>query len=133
MNKVLTGILASIAVLISVPAYAGGIDCRSGVDHKHPACYAFNHVGHRHWNHQHHHHHHRHHGGLNSTEKVIIGAIIGGVVVDAIHRNRPAPEPTVVYAPPLPPQPYPAPAQTCITREVTDRYGRVISTERTCY
>ena len=129
MKKVLTGIIASLAVLIAVPAVAGGIDCRSGVDHKHPACYAYGNVGHRHWNH---HNHHRHHGGLNSTERVIIGAVIGGIVVDAIHRNRTT-EPGVVYSPPLPPQPYPAPAQTCITREVTDRYGRVISTERTCY
>jgi len=129
MKKVLTSIVIGLAALTAIPAQAQHWDNRRGVDHgglQHPGSY-------REVQWQRHIHNHHRHGGLNSTEKVIIGAIIGGVVVDAIHRNRPAPEPVVVYAPPLPPQPYPAPAQTCTTREVFDRYGRLISTERTCY
>lgn len=126
MKKVLTGIVIGLAALTAIPAQAQHWDNRRGVDHggrQHPGSYREvqwqRHHGHR-------------HGGLNTTEKVIIGAIIGGVVVDAIHRNnRQEAEPVVVYAPP--PQPYPATTRTCTTREVFDQYGRRISTERTCY
>ena len=123
MKKVLVGILVSLAAMLSVPAQAQICDTRRGVDH---FCGVQHSGGYRgvQW-----HHGHRGHGGLNSTEKVILGAIIGGVVVDAMNRNR-NPEPQVVY---VPPQPYPSSTQTCTTREVFDRYGRLISTERTCY
>lgn len=128
MKKVLTSIVIGLAALTAIPAQAQHWDNRSGVDHggrQHPGSYRE-----VQWQRQHHGHRH---GGLNTTEKVILGAIVTGVVVDAIHRNRPAPEPVVVYAPPPPPQPYPATTRTCTTREVFDQYGRRMSTERTCY
>lgn len=60
MKTVFAGIFMSFAAL---SANAGGLDCRSGVDHKHPACYGrhaqvqYNHphVQHRpYYNHGHH-------------------------------------------------------------------------------
>ena len=44
-------ILVTLALAVSVPAFA--IDCRRGIDHKHPACYGYRHVDHRHMNHHH--------------------------------------------------------------------------------
>ena len=113
MNKILTSILLGVSLLAIVPAVpAQAHDRRWGVDNNHRSPY---HHGHR-------------HGGLNTTEKVILGAIIGGVFVDAAHRNRrletvpvivrPLPEPYVTY--------------TCTIREVYDQYNRLVSRERFC-
>ncbi len=126
MKKVLTSIVIGLVALTAMPAQAQHWDNRSGVDHggrQHPGSYRE-----VQWQRHHSRHHGHHHGGLNSTEKVIIGAVIGGIIVDAIHRNRPDPEPVVVYTPPQP-----VVTRTCTTREVFDNYGRRISTERTCY
>ena len=115
MNKIVSSLIVGIMMLVATPAIAGGRhDHRWGVNANHHSPY---------------HHVNRHrHGGLNSTEKVIIGAIIGGVFVDAMHRNRTV-EPTPVIVRPLP-EPYVA--QTCTTREVYDQYNRLITRERFC-
>lgn len=125
MKKILASIVFGLAVLTAIPAQAW--DPRSGVDHggrQHSGSYRdvawqrqyYRNYG-RHYNHN--------RGGLNSTEKVILGALITGVIVDAAHRNK---QPNVVYVPTYPPA-----TVTCTTREVYDQYGRVVSTERTCY
>ena len=115
MNKIVSSLIIGIMMLVATPAIAGGRhDHRWGVDNNYRSPY---------------HHVNRHrHGGLNSTEKVIIGAIIGGVFVDAMHRNRTV-EPAPVIVRPLP-EPYVA--QTCTTREVYDQYNRLITRERFC-
>ena len=103
MTKIIASILLGASLLVSVPAQAR--DHRWGVDSNRHSPY-------------HHGHRHSRHGGLNSTEKVILGAIIGGVLIDTVHRNRTPPEPYVT--------------QTCTTREVYDQYNRLISRERFC-
>ena len=116
MNKILTIILLSASMLIAGNAEAR--DYRWGVDNNYRSPY-------------HHGHHHDHHGrrsGLNTTEKVILGAIIGGVLVDTANRNRRL-EPVPMIVRPLP-EPYVR--QTCTTREVYDQYNRLISRERFC-
>lgn len=86
-------IIAGILSLFAITANAGGIDCRSGVDHKHPACFArpavvHVHHGHRHWNH--HRHHpiivHRHHD--NWVAPLVGGVILGAVIADVNARDR---------------------------------------------
>lgn len=119
MNKILKSILLGVSLLAIVPAVpAQAHDRRWGVDNNYRSPY-------------HHGHHHDHHGrrsGLNTTEKVILGAIIGGVLVDTANRNRRL-EPAPTYVRPLP-EPYVT--QTCTTREVYDQYNRLISRERFC-
>lgn len=119
MNKIVSSLIIGIMMLVATPAIAGGRhDHRWGVDNNYRSPY-------------HHGHHHDHHGrrsGLNTTEKVILGAIIGGVFVDAAHRNRRS-EQVPMFVRPLP-EPYVA--QTCTTREVYDQYNRLITRERFC-
>ena len=70
-------------------------------------------------------HGHRH----GDRNRWIIPAIIGGAVVYAA--TRPVEyERVPVYVPPQQPS---YPAQTCVTRETFDQYGRRVSSERTCY
>ncbi len=83
-------IIAVILSLFTLNAYAGGIDCRSGVDHKHPACFnrhvVVQHVHHHrpHWNHNHRHHIHRHHGPVIIHRDNWVAPLVGGVILGAI-------------------------------------------------
>ncbi len=114
MNKLLLGTIFAGLFLIASPVKAQHWDNRSGVDHggrQHPGSYRE-----IQWQR---HHHHRHHGRLNTAEKIIIGAVIGGVVVDAIHRNRTV-EPVVVY-----------PTPDCFYIRKQDNFGNIYY-ERIC-
>lgn len=116
MNKLLLGTIFAGLFLTASPASAQHWDHRSGVDHggrQHPGSYRE-----IQWQRHHHHHHHRH-GRLNTTEKIIIGAVIGGVVVDAIHRNRTV-EPVVV-----------TPIPDCYYLRKQDNFGNIYY-ERIC-
>jgi hypothetical protein len=99
-------IIAGFLSLFALTANAGGIDCRHGVDHKHPACFtrpAVVHVhhGHRHWNH--HRHHpiivHRHHD--NWVAPLVGGVILGAVIADANARDK---EKVIVQSQPVTPR-----------------------------
>lgn len=61
-------------------AFAGGLDCRTGVDHKHPACYTnvgYNgHHGHRH-GHRHGHYGHNHMWWVAPAVVGVIGYELG--------------------------------------------------------
>lgn len=128
MKKILASIVFGIAVLTAIPAQAREWDYRSGVDHggrQHSGSYRdvawqrqYNRNYGRHYNHR---------RDSNTTEKVVLAALLTGVIVDAAHRSKDK-QPNVVYVPTTPP-----PTTTCTTREVYDYLGRVISTERTCY
>ena len=82
MKKLAIGI---VSFLLTVPAIAGGIDCRRGVDHKHPACFTHPHTVY----HNHHYHNrpvivHRNHDWVAPA---IIGAIGTAIVIDAMNRR----------------------------------------------
>ena len=77
-------ILVALAFAVSAPAFA--IDCRRGVDHKHPACYGYSYVDHRHMN-----YHYRPTVIYRNNDWVApaIGAlIIGAAVNEAYNRNQ---------------------------------------------
>lgn len=109
MNKIVSSLIVGIMMLAATPAIAGGRhDHRWGVDANRHSPY-----------HNMHRHHGHRHGGLNSTEKVIIGAIIGGVIVDAVHRNRTV-DPVVI-----------TPVPDCYYLRKQDNFGNVYY-ERIC-
>ena len=120
-------IVAGIFSLFAVSASAQGIDCRSGVDHKHPACFARPAVVHVHRGHGHRHHwnHHRHapvivhrsHGDW--VVPLVGGVILGAVINEAADRKND--------------NPASAPQVNCTEwREVMQSDG-TIARERTCY
>jgi hypothetical protein len=116
-------IIAGVLSLFAVTANAGGIDCRSGVDHKHPGCFVrpnvvvqHVHHGHRHWNH---HRHtpvivHRHHNDW--VVPLVGGVVLGAVINEAIDRKNETPA-TV----------------TCTEWKEVQQSDGTITRERTCY
>jgi hypothetical protein len=128
MKKFLIGIVIGLAVLTTFPASAKSWDPRSGVDHggrQHSGGYSqyHNNYGNRYYGNRHYHYN----GNSNTTEKVVLAALLTGIIVDAAHRSKDK-QPNVVYV-----SGYPQPANTCVIREFYDHLGRVISTQRTCY
>lgn len=120
MKQLSIGILS---LIISIPAFAGGFDCRHGVDHKHPACYGMKHVGHRHWNH----HHHRPvivYRNHDWVAPAIVGAIGTAIVIDAMNRKQ---ETQVVVQPPVVQQ-----TQTCTAWVETRQPDGTVVQTRTC-
>lgn len=111
MTKLLLGAIFAGLFLTASPANAQARDYRWGVDANHHSPHYHARIR------QIHHHHHHHNRGLNTTEKVIIGAIIGGVIVDSIHRNRVERE--IIVQP------------TCYDIQKRDIYGNVYY-ERVC-
>ena len=90
MKKVLYSVLAAAAILTSTNANA--LDCRSGVDHKHPACYGMVKVGGYHG-------HHGHHGG--GYGRWVVPAIIGSAIIAGVASA--ATPPQVYQQPAYPP------------------------------
>lgn len=82
MKKIIGALILSFAGL----ANAGGIDCRSGIDHKHPLCYS--NVQHRHYNHQH------RHGHYHRNNDWVVPAITAGAITYIL--TRPV-QPQVIY------------------------------------
>lgn len=126
-EKIMKALVAGILGLFALTANAGGIDCRSGVDHKHPACFVRPNVVHIHHGHGHRHHwnHHRHapvivHRHHNDWVVPLVGGVIlGAVINEAADRKNDNPAPT--------------PHVTCTEwREVMQSDG-TIARERTCY
>lgn len=116
MKKLATGI---VALLVSIPAFAWQIDCRRGVDHKHPACFTHHGYGHG----------HRHPGHSGGWEWVV-PAVIGGVIV--YQATRP---PVVVQQQPVIVQPNVIPTvqqQTCSPWTETQNSEGTITRTRTC-
>lgn len=114
--------LIAVAMLIttSTVAYAG-LDCRSGVDHKHPACYGLYHIQHR---------HHNNYPVIVQRNNDWIGpaivTVIGGAVVaDVISRNRR--EAVIVQQPQVVHQ-----TQTCSAWTETQNSDGTITRSRTC-
>jgi hypothetical protein len=117
-------IIAGVLSLFAITANAGGIDCRSGVDHKHPKCLVrpnvvvqHVHHGHRHWNHHRHHAPvivHRHHNDW--VVPLVGGVVLGAVINESLDRKNEQPS-----------QP-----QCSEWREVMQNDGTIVR-ERTCY
>ncbi len=64
MKKLILVLMLSVSSI----AHAGGLDCRTGVDHKHPACYTtYGQLYQVNHNHHNHHRHHGHHGSHNNA------------------------------------------------------------------
>ncbi len=128
MKKILTSIVFGLAVLTAFPALANSWDPRRGVDHggrQHSGGYSqyHNNYGNRYYGNRHYHNN----GHSNTTEKVVLAALLTGIIVDAAHRSKDK-QPNVVYV-----SGYPQPTVTCTIREVYDHYGRRLTTERICY
>jgi hypothetical protein len=116
MKKLIT---ATMFITASTLAFAG-LDCRSGVDHKHPACYGL-------YKSQHYHQHnhpviiHRNNDWVGPAIVTVIG---GAVIADVISRNR---RETVVV------QPQPTmQTQTCSVWTETQNSDGTITRTRTC-
>lgn len=80
-------LMAAFIMLVSSGYSVAGLDCRFGVDHKHPACYGYYQVQHRHYNHYHNRPVvvHRHNDWVGPAIVTVIG---GAVIADIITRNR---------------------------------------------
>ena len=79
-------LILALALVVSASAYANPIDCRRGVDHKHPACYGYSYVDHRHMN-----HHYRPAVVYRNNDWVgpaIAGAIGTAIIIDAMNRRQ---------------------------------------------
>jgi hypothetical protein len=77
-------LILALAFAVSAPAFA--IDCRRGVDHKHPACYGYSYVDHRHMN-----HHYRPAVVYRNNDWVgpaIAGAIGTAIIIDVMNRRQ---------------------------------------------
>jgi hypothetical protein len=119
-------IVAGILGLFTLTANAGGIDCRSGVDHKHPGCYGMVQVQHHHG----HRHFHRAPPVVVYRDYNWVAPVVGGVILGAVINEAARPrvvEQPVIVQPVQPTQP------VCTEwREVMQSDG-TIAKERTCY
>lgn len=85
MKKLAIGV---VSFLLTVPAIAGGIDCRRGVDHKHPACFVHPYAT-----------YHNHHSPVvvyknnDWVTPAIIGAVGAAIIIESNNRRN---EPRVV-------------------------------------
>lgn len=96
-------IIAGFLSLFALTANAGGIDCRHGVDHKHPACFTRPIVVQHYHNRHHGHRHqpvivHRHHD--NWVAPLVGGVILGAIINDA-NRERVERERVIVQSVPV--------------------------------
>lgn len=113
--------IVATAMLITASTFASaGLDCRSGVDHKHPACYGMYKVQ------------HRHHGHPVIVQRdndwvgpAIVTIIGSAVVADVISRNRK--ETVIVQQPAVVQQ-----TQTCSAWTETQNPDGTITRSRTC-
>jgi hypothetical protein len=122
-------IIAGFLSLFALTANAGGIDCRHGVDHKHPACFArpaVVHVQHRHGHHHYRHHApvivHRHHD--NWVAPLVGGVILGAIITDA-NKERVERERVIVQSVPV------NPSNCTEWKEIMTTDGKIYR-ERTC-
>lgn len=113
MKKFILGTVIALSILVAPPVMADHDDYRHGGDY-----------GHR--------------GGGGDGWKWLGGAIIGGMIVDQIDRNRYAPPPIYVQPPyGAYPPPYAAPppmrrVMRCANFVVTDQWGNEFIQQR-CY
>lgn len=93
MKKVLYPVL--IAATLLTTGTANALDCRSGIDHKHPACYTQV-RGPSHGHHNHYRSHNRNHSSW------VLPAIVGGIISYGVVRSM-TPPPQVYTQPQYPP------------------------------
>ena len=114
-------IIATVMLITASTFAFAGLDCRSGVDHKHPACYGLYQVQHR---------HHGHPVIVQQRDWVgpaIVTVIGGAVIADVISRNR---RETVVVQQPQPQ--VVQQTQTCSAWTETQNPDGTITRSRTC-
>lgn len=114
-------IIATVMLITASTIAFAGLDCRSGVDHKHPSCYGLYQVQHR---------HHGHPVIVQQRDWVgpaIVTVIGGAVIADVISRNR---RETVVVQQPQPQ--VVQQTQTCSAWTETQNPDGTITRSRTC-
>lgn len=123
-------IIAGIISLFAVSASAQGIDCRAGVDHKHPFCGGMVQVHHGHGHGHMHRHFHRAPPVVVYRDYNWVAPVVGGVILGAVINEAARPrvvEQPVIVQPVQPTQP------VCTEwREIQQADG-TIARERTCY